>query len=86
MTIYVDPPVHWGKSGVWCHMWHDTDDREALDAFALRIGLKKEWAQLGGGGRFYHYDLRPRFHKKALRAGAIEITLQAWLRSKKFQT
>lgn len=85
MTIFVDPLapgyVRGLKAVEFCHCWTDGDDAE-LDALALRIGLKREWAQLSQGalvGRFYHYDLTPNKRALALKAGAVVLPMQDWI-------
>jgi hypothetical protein len=77
-VIYVDDlrkAVHYGtaetravgaKNGhLWCHLVGD--DLDELHAFAVRIGLKREWFQGD------HYDLIPRRRKHAVRIGALEV-------------
>lgn len=84
--IYVDELTDYGaagwKAGQWCHMWSSDDNFEALDAFAVSIGLKVEWCQISAGHfhDFYHYDLRPSKRKLALAKGAVEYPLQQWIK------
>lgn len=55
----------------WCHLWDSEGDREALHAFAARLGMKRAWFQdkpndpCGG-----HYDLTAGKHVQAFRLGA----------------
>lgn len=79
-TIYVDDIIDYGTGrmgGKWCHMW--TDGTEAdLNTFALKIGLKLDWAQYRPN--FYHYDLRPSIRTKALKQGAVYMDLREWIK------
>lgn len=52
-----------------CHLTTDGDVRE-LHAFAVRVGLKREWFQ---HGRVPHYDLTEKRRREALRAGAVFV-------------
>ncbi|NJK76366.1 MAG: DUF4031 domain-containing protein [Richelia sp. CSU_2_1] len=55
---------------LWCHLFEDAGDVEALHEFAIAIGLKKKYFQ---SHRFLpHYDLTPTLRARALKAGAIE--------------
>jgi len=53
----------------WCHLFDDQLDREALHAFAARIGLKRCWFQVRRGG-LPHYDLTGSKIAAAIEAGA----------------
>ena len=57
----------------WCHMVSDTSEDE-LHAFAVKLGLRREWAQLRPKASAAHYDLVPTKRALALRLGAIEVT------------
>ena len=57
------------NNGQWCHLTADTP--EELHAFAARIGLKRQWAQVSRKG-ILHYDLTPGRRRQAIAAGAIE--------------
>jgi hypothetical protein len=46
-------------------------DVSELHAFAIRIGIKRNWFQ---DGRFPHYDLTENMRRRALKAGAIDIS------------
>lgn len=59
-------------SGRWCHMLSDTNDRQELEAFARRLGLKPSW--LDWHGMVPHYDLRPSKRALAVELGAQEIS------------
>ena len=67
--VYVDTLAEakwkWGKS---CHLFADSIDE--LHEFARAIGLKREWFQKG----FPHYDLTTAMRKKAVSAGAQEVS------------
>jgi len=52
-----------------CHMFADTTAE--LHAFAKRIGLKRAWFQ---NSRHPHYDLTATKRRRALAAGAVELT------------
>ena len=71
MAIYVDP-IRKHPSGLWCHMMSDTGTEE-LVAFALSIGLKREWIQKEGT-RYEHFDLRPSMRAKAVQSGALDVS------------
>lgn len=58
---------------LWCHMISDTSEAE-LHAFAKRIGLRPEWAQLRPAASAAHYDLTPSRRARAVRLGAVEVT------------
>lgn len=74
MAVYVDPLINYGwKLGPSCHMTADTI--EELNALAVKIGLKKEWLQIGKGS-MPHYDLVASKRKLAVKHGAIEINLK----------
>jgi hypothetical protein len=47
---------------------------EELHAFAVRIGLKRSWAQLRPRASAAHYDLTPQRRAMAVRHGAIEVS------------
>lgn len=57
----------------WCHMVSDTSEEE-LHAFAARLGLKREWAQLRPKASAAHYDLTPRRRTLAVKLGAVEVS------------
>lgn len=79
MTLYVDYLQKY-PTGLWCHLWADEPDE--LHAFARKIGLKREWAQVSRGTivkEFLHYDLRPSKRELAVRHGAVELSLKDWL-------
>jgi hypothetical protein len=76
MAVYVDWLINYG----WklrgyktpsCHLTADSLDE--LHAFALQIGMKREWFQLGS---LPHYDLTPQRRKAAVDFGAVELTKQ----------
>lgn len=57
----------------WCHMVSDHGEAE-LHAFAARLGLKREWAQLRPAHSMAHYDLIPGVRSRAVAMGAREVT------------
>lgn len=57
----------------WSHMVSDVDEDE-LHAFAARLGLKREWAQLRPKASAAHYDLTPSRRALAIKLGAVEVT------------
>jgi hypothetical protein len=57
----------------WCHMVSDTSEDE-LHAFAKRLDLKREWAQLRPKSSAAHYDLIPSKRHLAIFLGAKEVT------------
>lgn len=76
MSVYLDPLMNHGGSATFkwthsCHMFADTI--EELNAFAVSIGLRLAWFQLGKGGKFPHYDLNAGRRRAAVRQGAIEL-------------
>lgn len=73
MGVYVDD-MFWPKPGKfkgWCHLVADTE--EELDAFAVKIGLKREWHQKRGHA-YSHYDVSPAKRIEAIKAGAVRVT------------
>lgn len=91
-TIYVDPLFHLASSDPhafrvgakyrhwWCHMW--SEDLDALHVMAQKIGMKRAWFQAQHAD-FLHYDLVPPRRAAALKLGAVEIPLQAYLRGER---
>lgn len=76
MSVYVDPMMACVPNGRWrwnrsCHMFADT--LEELHAFALRIGLKREWFQPAKDRHIPHYDLHESRRAAAVKLGAIEV-------------
>ena len=57
-------------TGRWSHLMADTDDE--LHAFAVRLGLRREWAQYPGTVKS-HYDVTANVRDHAIRMGAIPI-------------
>lgn len=70
MSVYVDD--YQGKLGrmVMCHMLADTVDE--LHAFAARLGLRREWFQLGSAP---HYDVSKEKRALAIKLGAIHLPI-----------
>ncbi len=88
MTIYVDELINWSQKAATaqarkyfgggkpsCHLLTDGTEAELI-AFARRIGLQPGWLQRGTR---LHFDLTPKKRAMAVRAGAVEITRQAYL-------
>ena len=83
MTVYVDD-MHRYSMGNYgrmrmSHMIADTDDE--AHAMAARIGVARKWYQGD------HYDICRSMREKAVKAGAVEITIRqlgAMARLKKF--
>lgn len=82
MTIYVDDAFTEAKVGKyttsWCHLVTDSGDLEELHRFAESIGLERSYFQdprysPGDQGR-PHYDVTPGARKRAVAAGAEEIS------------
>lgn len=79
MTILVDELASYPEELVareakkhgrkWCHLVSDTSLQE-LHEFAGHIGLKSAWFQRN------HYELTPGMRVRAVRAGAVEITVR----------
>ncbi len=79
--VYVDELMNWGwRLGPSCHLFADSPDE--LHAFAARIGMKRQWAQVGGRS-VLHYDLTAGRRAKAVALGATvadRATLRRLLR------
>lgn len=80
MTVYVDS-LHTYPNGQWCHLWADTPAE--LETAARALKLKPAWVQNSRG--FIHYDLRPSKRLSAVKHGAVEMRLSAWLRQQRTQ-
>lgn len=71
MAVYVDRfNAAYGRM-IMCHMAADT--REELLAMADVIGLRRKWIQKAGT-EYEHFDVSGFMRKRAVRAGAIEVT------------
>ena len=68
--------ARWGHR--WCHLL--ADDEATLHRIASAIGMRAEWCQRG---KIIHYDLTPPRRAAAIAAGAIEISIKAWLRERR---
>ena len=78
MSVYVDDlrlPAKVGRlNGRWSHL---TADSEAeLLAFGARLGMKPEWLQYAGTGRF-HFDVMDAKRERAIALGATPIDAYA---------
>ena len=71
MSVYVDDGRHCYGRMTMCHMIADSS--KELHAMAERIGLAHKWIQKPGTYQ-EHYDVCLSTRKKAVAAGAIEIT------------
>jgi hypothetical protein len=71
MTVYVDTMRAPFRGMIMCHMTADSD--EELIAFALKLGLKREWHQYPGTWKS-HFDIALSKRKKAVKLGAKEIS------------
>lgn len=90
MTVYVDdlwpwpgpvaPAARRHAQSKWCHLMVGTDDRLGeLHEFAEGIGLKREWFQNRRG--YPHYDLVASMRKRAVSAGAVELSCMELIRT-----
>ena len=78
MAVYVDDAditasvSYRGRklSSRWCHL--TADSREELDAFAVKLGMRKSWIQHPGTWK-EHYDLTEKRRDKAVLLGAVEV-------------
>jgi hypothetical protein len=77
MAIITDAPIDYhGKFKGCSHMVSDLPGKagtEELVAFALRIGMKREWLQKPGT-RHEHFDIFGSRRPRALAAGCREVT------------
>lgn len=81
MSVYVDPLaengwVMYSRLIPSCHLVADLE--EDLHALADKIGLRRAWFQPRPRGRS-HYDLTPSMRRRAVRAGAIELSREAFV-------
>lgn len=66
----------------WCHLFCEPGDEPELHAIAERIGMRRAWFQ-NENPEFPHYDLVPPRRLAAVRAGAQQVELRAWLESRR---
>jgi len=72
MAIYVDNMnASYGRMKM-CHMVADTE--EELEGMALKIGVNTKWWQ-HRGTRKSHFDICLSKKQKAIRNGAVEVTI-----------
>ncbi len=84
MTVYVDriqkmfpkDPKARRLGNRWCHLFADSEIE--LMAFAIDIGLRKEWFQTSQTG-IPHFDLTASLRKIAVDHGAKEISTKEYL-------
>lgn len=69
MTVYVDRSRHKLGRMLMCHMAADTLDE--LHAMAERLGVRRHFQDKPG---MPHYDLCKATRRKAVDAGAVEVT------------
>jgi len=71
MSVYIDDMrAPYGRM-IMCHMVADTS--EELLAMADRIGVDRKWIQYAGTWR-EHFDISLSRRRRAVAAGAIEVT------------
>ena len=78
MTVYVDD-MHLSSMGEFgrmkmCHMLADSDAE--LHAMADDIGVQRKWHQKPPKASGSHYDIAMSKRAMAIKAGAVEITMQ----------
>ena len=67
MAVYVDNErIKW-RGKLWCHLV--ADSLEELHAFAICIGLRRDWFQ--DRASYPHYDVTLEVRERALHAGAL---------------
>ncbi len=77
MTVYLDDwrqPARLGQvDDRWSHLVADTDAE--LHAFAVRLGMRREWFQhRAGRPHRAHYDVPDRARQDAIDLGAVPVT------------
>lgn len=79
MSVYVDPLCNhgWvlrGKPTQSCHLFADSVDE--LKKFAVaKLVVPLSWMQVADApGKIDHFDLTPYMRKKAVKAGAVELS------------
>lgn len=80
MAVYVDWLQTWIPTKRWpykqfCHLMADTIDE--LHAFAVKLGLKRQWFQAKSSRP--HYDLTAGKRRQAVHLGAVEVDME-WYR------
>lgn len=65
----------------YCHLWSSDNSVTELQAFADKLGLKREWFQDRAG--FPHYDISAQKRVLALKLGAVYKPLREWLRERR---
>jgi len=86
MSVYVDPMSTCIQSEKWpykyaCHLV--ADSVEELHEFAMGLGLHRSWFQ--GSGSIPHYDLTTSMRARALRMGALEVSVKEFVKLMKRQ-
>ena len=84
MSVYIDPLadngwIMYSQQIPNCHLIADLE--EELHALADKIGLRRAWFQPRPRGSLSrsHYDLTPSMRRRAVRAGAIELSREAFV-------
>ena len=73
MSVYVDNMAAPYGRMIMCHMI--ADHTEDLMAMADRVGVSRRWVQ-NPGQATEHFDICLEMRRKAVNAGAIEITMR----------
>lgn len=81
MSVYLDHARNPYGRMVMCHMIADT--LVELHAFAIKIGLKREWFQEPPKASRPHYDVSLSRRIVAVRYGAIELERNAFVEKMK---
>ena len=69
MAVYVDEAEWPWRGKLWAHL--QADSIAELHAFALKLGLRREWFQKPPKASSPHYDVTAAVRREALRLGAI---------------
>ena len=73
MAVYVDDMSADYRGMKMCHM--SADSTEELLAMADRIGVQRRWIQSAGTWK-EHFDICLSKRAKAVKAGAVEVTMR----------
>ena len=80
MSVYIDPMQPCIQSRKWpykraCHLIADTV--EELHEFAAQLGLHRSWFQ---DHNIPHYDLTTGMRQKAIRLGAVNVSVKDFMK------